>query len=942
MKRHVLVLALALAALPAGTVAATAANPTAGLVPHVRPLRVTIVEGRPRALALSALTTAEPQATGFTVVSSPAHGSLDDCAAGTCTYTPADGFVGVDRLEWTATNTSGESAATHLTLRVVPNDPPVAYDDVVTAVAGRPQVITPAYADSSPTPSTIAVTSGPAHGNLDCASECTYTADPGFTGTDGFSWRLDEAGHSSRVARVEIWVTGPVIPLLEDRSVIVATGGEVAVGPVLLAQSAEPVTYEVVRPPAHGRVDRCAPEGCVYAADDGYLGADSFTWRAAADGVHTRVATVWVWVRRNAPPEAGDLRSNAFPGRNETGRLWGDSDGDVLTLQLLAPPHHGRASCPGGVTGCVWTPDPGFAGTDTFTYRVSDGHAWSRPGRVTFTVDVTDSPTAADAQEVAIAGRQAWWHLPVNYDGAAGVMPLTIDRLPQHGTLTGCSPHYCAYTADPEFVGTDFFTYHATSALGSTATHAVTVTVRANAAPTASDRSYAATADGFTPIPLVASDDSADWLDYRIVDAPSHGTLVACDQTCLYRPDPGFTGADSFTWVVTDGDLESSLATARVTVGPNQPPTLSPADLTATSGLITWIPREVALDPEGAAVHLRPVDPPAHGSLVSCGRRSCFYFAEPDYTGPDTMTWLADDGDATSAPVTTRITVESRPVPVATGHRVDVLGDAGTPTRIPLDIAGTAIGGADIRVVTPPAHGLITDCHYGMCAYLADAGFSGTDSFAWQAIGDDTESAVVTETIDVTPNPALTVSLSIPEERSVGRSIAMTAIVRNRGTAPAAGVTLTWDVGAAARVHGAALPTACVATPRLTCVLPRIAAGGVTRVTVPVAYVAHGPLWVVASTTGAGDHLSLDAAARVDLRIAGRDCTQIGGWGADQLRGTRGPDVLCGLDGDDQLRGLAGPDVLYGGAGDDRLVGGPGQDVFRGGPGRDVIVDGPV
>ena len=65
-----------------------------------------------------------------------------------------------------------------------------------------------------------------------------------------------------------------------------------------------------------------------------------------------------------------------------------------------------------------------------------------------------------------------------------------------------------------------------------------------------------------------------------------------------------------------------------------------------------------------------------------------------------------------------------------------------------------------------------------------------------------------------------------------------------------------------------------------------------------------------------------------------------GGMGNDVLRGGDGGDVLEGSDGDDQLDGGAGADWLFGESGDDLLRGGPGDDVLEGGDGRDHMEGG--
>jgi Ca2+-binding RTX toxin-like protein len=74
------------------------------------------------------------------------------------------------------------------------------------------------------------------------------------------------------------------------------------------------------------------------------------------------------------------------------------------------------------------------------------------------------------------------------------------------------------------------------------------------------------------------------------------------------------------------------------------------------------------------------------------------------------------------------------------------------------------------------------------------------------------------------------------------------------------------------------------------------------------------------------------------LRSAG--CTIVGTSGRDVLRGTRRRDVICGLNGNDVLHGLGGRDVLIAGEGNDRLFGGAADDALHGGAGNDVLDGG--
>ena len=78
-------------------------------------------------------------------------------------------------------------------------------------------------------------------------------------------------------------------------------------------------------------------------------------------------------------------------------------------------------------------------------------------------------------------------------------------------------------------------------------------------------------------------------------------------------------------------------------------------------------------------------------------------------------------------------------------------------------------------------------------------------------------------------------------------------------------------------------------------------------------------------------------------------CTITGGPGDDELPGTPGDDVICGLGGQDHIRAGTGNDIVLGGGdgdtihgdlGDDRLDGGGGGDVLNGGDGVDRLLGG--
>jgi hypothetical protein len=68
-----------------------------------------------------------------------------------------------------------------------------------------------------------------------------------------------------------------------------------------------------------------------------------------------------------------------------------DTDGDVLTVASVTDPANGTTANKG--SGIVtYTPDPGFSGTDSFNYTLSDGNGNSAMGTVVVTVEPAEAP----------------------------------------------------------------------------------------------------------------------------------------------------------------------------------------------------------------------------------------------------------------------------------------------------------------------------------------------------------------------------------------------------------------------------------------------------------------------------------------------------------------------------------------------------------------------
>src|ERR1043166_1554025 len=90
--------------------------------------------------------------------------------------------------------------------------------------------------------------------------------------------------------------------------------------------------------------------------------------------------------------------------------------------------------------------------------------------------------------------------------------------------------------------------------------------IGANTAPVANPQTVTVIQNTPRAITLTGSDADGDTLTYSIVAGPSHGVLTGTPPGVTYIPASGYLGADSFTFKVNDGKVDSAPATISINV----------------------------------------------------------------------------------------------------------------------------------------------------------------------------------------------------------------------------------------------------------------------------------------------------------------------------------------------------------------------------------------
>jgi hypothetical protein len=726
----------------------------------------------------------DPLTVNTTPVSGPSNGTVTLNPNGDFTYTPDPGFLGTDQFDYQVCDNSGACDTATVTIDVQPdnngpdNDPPFAVDDAVNGPEDDPITgdLSPNDSDPNGDPLTYDPnpSSGPDNGTVTINPDgtFTYTPDPGYVGPDEFVYVVCDNGGLCDSAAVHITLQ-PGRPLAIDdiNNTLPSTPVDGNVTTNDSDPNDDPLTVNTtpLSGPSNGTVALNADGSYTYTPDAGFSGEDQFVYQTCNSSGLCDTATVSIGVISTTPandgPVANDDATQTFQDEPIAGNVSSndlDPDGDPLIVDStpVSGPSNGTLTL--NANGSfIYTPDPGFLGTDTFDYRVCDSNGECDIATVTIDVlpdengPANDPPFAVDDAVNGDEDDPITGDLSPNDNDPNGD-PLVYDPNPSsgpdNGTVTINPDGTFTYTPDPGYVGPDEFVYvvcDTTAGLCDSATVHVTVLP---GTPLAVDDVNTTLPD--TPVSGNVSTNDSDpngdplTVNTTPVSGPSNGTVTLNpDGSYTYTPDPGFTGTDDFVYQTCDagGLCDSATVTINVidpTPGTNNPPiAVNDPVQTFVDDPITGNVAANDFDPDGdpITVNTTPVSGPSNGSLTLNPDGSFTYTPDPGFIGTDVFDYQICDnnGACDTAQVIIDVIIDNSGSDNDPPFAVDDTenGSEGSPVTGDLSTNDYDPNG-DPLVYDPnpsrgPDNGTVVINPDGTFTYTPDPGYTGPDEFVY-------------------------------------------------------------------------------------------------------------------------------------------------------------------------------------------------------------------
>ena len=469
-----------------------------------------------------------------------------------------------------STNPSNSGGIINMSLVYTVSTPPVAQNQTVATAEDTAKAITLVATDAEDNPLTYAIVDHPGHGVLaGAAPNVVYTPDTDWNGQDTFTFRANDGSSNSNTATVTVNVSAqndaPNILSISATPDTITFPSTTTLTVIAEDPEGDDITYTWSKTSGQGSVT-FTPNGTTAAATSvaSFGMSGSYVLEVTAtDGSDASTDSVMVNVQSSgntAPFALAQSVTAAQAMAKDITLAATDPDGDDLTYTIVTLPSHGTLS--GSEPNVTYTSDGGYSGSDSFTFKANDETEDSNTATVSITV-ITNAAPVAESQSLTFDQDDDQAVVLVAIDDDENPLSYSIVDQPDHGSISGVLPSLI-YSPAPGWSGVDSFTFKANDGYVDSNTATITLTVRG--IPVAEDQSLSVLMNSSLNLTLKATDPEDDALTYSIVSDPSNGVLTGSIPNLTYTPTSGWSGDESFSFKVNDGNRDSNTATVRIRV----------------------------------------------------------------------------------------------------------------------------------------------------------------------------------------------------------------------------------------------------------------------------------------------------------------------------------------------------------------------------------------
>lgn len=592
----------------------------------------------------------DPEGDALTTVFGNSVNGTVFALSNTCfTYVPNLNYTGTDVVTVSVCDVLGNCNTGNAFISVLPNLPPSADNVLISTNAGQSVQACIDPTDPEGDATSINISATPANGTAIIINEncITYTPATGFTGTDEVQLLLCDVFNNCQTVTITIIVasvnSAPIVTPVAP--IYIPLGGSEEVCIEALDPNGDNLTYTILTPPTTGTatvVDNCLQ----FNAPQSGTGNITVTLQVCDDGVPPLCTPITITFILNTAPTAAP-QTVTIPQNTATSVCLTiiDPEDNDYTITIFQPAQNGTSNL---VSECVeYTPNPTFVGTDIIIVQLCD--VYGACSTTTITIIVTDAFVLInDSVEVEDNNAPITINVLENdtYPEGSEVV-VTITDEPNHGTAVVNPDGTITYTPNPGFTGTDTIVYEVCHPdLG--CEEAVLVITVNNALAAYDDTDFTTFSDVSVNIPILANDvfPNLDGLTVTIINTGNVNGFVSQIGTTgvfSYLPASGFTGVDTFQYIICYPTLgcDSALVVVTVLPAPQYP---NAVDDNATTNINVDVVIDVLANDTnplpGDLVVVSITDFPQNGTATINANQTITYAPNAGFSGNDVFTYV--------------------------------------------------------------------------------------------------------------------------------------------------------------------------------------------------------------------------------------------------------------------------------------------------------------